>query len=271
MENPYVGPRSFRYGEALSGRDREVRDVRDRLIAERILLLYSPSGAGKSSLIEAGVRKELEDSNFTVLPTVRVGHELRSGPGGNKPETRNRYVLSTLISLEGDAHQRDLPDMTLGDYLDERRSEDTSGREQCIFFDQFEELFTLDPTDRQAKGAFLAELGRALRDRNRWALFAMREDFIAQLDPYLGLIPTRFVARYRLDLLDKTAAELAIREPAARLGVTVTQEATKRLVADLSTVRVRRGGAVVPEEGPYVEPVQLQVVCRRLWEAVMKP
>ena len=35
-----------------------------------------------------------------------------------------------------------------------------------------------------------------------WALFAIREDFLAELDPYARLMPTRFANRYRLDLLD---------------------------------------------------------------------
>ena len=44
--NPYVGPRAFKTGEALFGRDREVVRLLELLIAERIVLLYSPSGAG---------------------------------------------------------------------------------------------------------------------------------------------------------------------------------------------------------------------------------
>ena len=55
--------------------DQRDRRLRDLLIAERIVLLYSPSGAGKTSLLEAGLRPELERRDFHVLPTVRVGHE----------------------------------------------------------------------------------------------------------------------------------------------------------------------------------------------------
>ena len=51
QETPYVGPRPFETGETLYGRDWEVEELRDRLIAKRIVLLHSPSGAGKTSLI----------------------------------------------------------------------------------------------------------------------------------------------------------------------------------------------------------------------------
>jgi len=53
--NPYIGPRAFRTGETLYGRDREVDELLDLLIAERIVLLYSPSGAGKTSLVQAAL------------------------------------------------------------------------------------------------------------------------------------------------------------------------------------------------------------------------
>ena len=65
--NPYVGPRAFQYGERIYGRNREVLDLLDLLIAERITLLHSPSGAGKTSLVQAGLVPRLEREG---LPTV---------------------------------------------------------------------------------------------------------------------------------------------------------------------------------------------------------
>ena len=69
--NPYPGARPFSSDETIYGRGREVTELRDLLIARRIVLLYSPSGAGKSSLIEAGLRPRLQH-DFRVLPTIRV-------------------------------------------------------------------------------------------------------------------------------------------------------------------------------------------------------
>jgi WD40 repeat protein len=49
--------------------------------------------------------------------------------------------------------------------------------------------------------------------------------------------------------------------------VTITDEAAGKLVRELSGVRVQRpDGTIETQEGPHVEPVQLQVVCFRLWE-----
>jgi Novel STAND NTPase 1 len=268
--NPYPGPRSFRYGERIYGRDREIDQLADVLIAERIVLFYSPSGAGKTSLLEAGLRPRLEQRDFKVLPAVRVGYAAPlSLKGATVP---NRYLLSTLLSLEEDRPSdqqlgiSELLDIELNDYLARL---DHDQLDPCILFDQFEELFTLDPTDQEQKMEFLHEAGVALRDRGRWALFSMREDFIAQLDPYLHLIPTRFNTRYRLDQLDASSAEMAIRQPAEEAGVQFSEAAADRLVDDLRRVRVKRGAAVTEELGPYVEPVQLQVVCRQLWNSVV--
>ena len=61
LPNPYVGPRSFQAGEALYGRDHEIRDLLGLLIAERIVLLHSPSGAGKTSLVQAALIPQLEE------------------------------------------------------------------------------------------------------------------------------------------------------------------------------------------------------------------
>src|ERR671928_1345625 len=69
---PYVGPRPVGQGEVLYGRDHELATLVDLVIAKRIVLLYSPSGAGKTSLVNAGVIPALQAEEFVVLPVIRV-------------------------------------------------------------------------------------------------------------------------------------------------------------------------------------------------------
>jgi WD40 repeat protein len=274
--NPYVGPTSFRLGDPLYGRDEEREDLLDLLVAERIVLLYSPSGAGKTSLIQAALVPALRDAGFEVLPLIRVTHALEPRPG--MPTPRNRYVLGTLLSLEEGIPAEDqfpvaeLATMHLRDYLtarDHRGSHvDRDGRpgNEVLVFDQFEEVLTADPTDEAAKHEFFQDLGEALRDRGHWALFAMREDFLAALDPYLRHVPTRLRTTFRLDLLSVPEALDAMRRPAQHAGVDFPEEAAIQLVDDLRRVRVQRPGGRTEEAlGSYVEPVQLQVSCRLLW------
>ena len=98
LPNPYVGPRSFRYGEKLYGREQEVPALLDLLIAERIVLLYSPSGAGKTSLVQAALIPELMNEEFDVLPVMRVNKELPPELKGVKGA--NRYLVSLFLYLE---------------------------------------------------------------------------------------------------------------------------------------------------------------------------
>ena len=268
--NPYVGPRAFQYGERIYGRNREVLDLLDLLIAERITLLHSPSGAGKTSLVQAGLIARLEREGFRVLPPTRVG--LEPPPGLQSPRAVNRYVLSVLLSLEeGLPAERqlrlgELVELDLPDYLRRRAGDDDRADGEVLILDQFEELLVLDPTDQAAKAAFLAQLGEVLRDRRRWALFAMREDWIGGLDPYVRWLPTRLSTTFRLDFLGQAAARSAIQSPALDADVRFSDAAASKLVDDLRRVRVQRPDGATEEPGPYVEPVQLQVVCRRLWE-----
>ena len=126
--NPYIGPASFRLGDSLYGRDRERERLVDLLVAERIVLLYSPSGAGKTSLIQAALIPALQKAGFEVLPIIRVTHVLEPQPG--MPAPRNRYVMSVLLSLEEGLppeSQRpvgELATLTLRHYLDAHADRD---------------------------------------------------------------------------------------------------------------------------------------------------
>lgn len=67
--NPFVGPRPLETGERIDGREREITELYYLLSAERIVLLYSPSGAGKSSLIQAGMVPLMRRSFDVWRPT----------------------------------------------------------------------------------------------------------------------------------------------------------------------------------------------------------
>ena len=89
------------------------------------------------------------------------------------------------------------------------------------------------------------------------------------LERYVRFLPGHLRATYRLDFLDRTAAKAAIQRPAREHGIEFTDEAAAELVRRLSLVKVQRPDSDVSEiEAPFVQPVQLQVVCRRLWKSV---
>jgi WD40 repeat protein len=286
--NPYVGPVPFREGQKLYGREKETEELVDLLVSKRIVLLIAPSGAGKTSLIQAALIPRLRDRyKLQALPTIRLTY--RSEEIGQRTDV-NRYALSTMRSLEGHfpAEQRytdaQLADLSLGRYFEQRFpiSHDGASRQHWVLvLDQFEELFTLDPLDVVKKRAFLEDLGnvlagvRASADEPEvavpptlWALFSMREDYVAELQPFLDLIPTGLAFRYRLDLLERDRALEPVAKPA---GAAMDPATAPRLVEGLLTIQLRTPeGKEVTREGRFVEPVQLQVVCLRLWDKVVE-
>lgn len=263
---PFRGPRPFQTGDRLYGRDSEARALLSTLIAERIVLLHSPSGAGKTSLINAALIPRLEARDFTLLPTVRVGQEPPAAWAGN------RYLRATLLALEEGRPPEEqqplatLAGLSLAGYLEGRLAADPA-QDTVLIVDQFEEVLTRDPTDRPAKLAFFRELAEALRFPRLWALFVIREEYVAALEPYTRLLPTRLATHFRLELLGVQGALEALRGPPGELGVAFAQEQAARLVDDLRRVNVQQAnGSIAEQLGPTVEPVQLQVVGLRLWE-----
>ncbi len=264
--NPYVGPRPFERGEKLYGRDREIDELEDFLNTERVVLLHSPSGAGKSSLVLAGLLPRLEPF-FDVWGPTRVNQEPPDG-------TVNRYLLSALAGFEREIpkHLRRPPEIlakqTLGKYVTQRpRRRGDRQKSVLLVFDQFEEVLAVDPLALGAREVFFDQLGETLRDPDVWALFVLREDYLASLDPYAQRVPTHLKNRFRIDLLSRRAAREAIVETAQDGGREFP--AADLLVDDLRTMQVQQpDGSFVAEKGLHVEPVQLQVVCLRLWDAM---
>jgi len=263
--NPFVGPRPFERGERLYGRENEVSELHFRLNAERIILLHSPSGAGKSSLLQAGLLPLLARS-FDVWGPARVNAEpTLSGI--------NRYVLSALQGFEEGVPKELrrpadlLSDQSLAAYFEKRPRRRSAPANVVLLFDQFEEILTVDPLAVEAKHEFFEQLGELLRNPRVWALFALREDYLAPLDPYARQVPTHLKNRFRIDLLDRDAARKAMVEPAREAGREFP--GVDRLISDLAAMKVQQpDGSFVEETGQHVEPVQLQVVCRRLWDAM---
>jgi hypothetical protein len=269
--NPYVGPRPFQTGELLYGRNRDFHRLLDLLIAERILLMYSPSGAGKTSLIHACLVPALEQpeawkvrlaKTYKVKPPMRVG---RDAP--QELLVPNRYVWSALASLEEkvEVAERSAPDdlarMTLLDYFGTLAPGDPY---RVLIFDQFEEILTTNPVDLEEKRQFFLQLGELLENPKFLALISMREDYLAGLDPYAPLIPNRLDGRFRLEYLKVEQAREAILNPLPS-GFVFEPEALQELLDSLRQVKVR--GASEPAKSEWIEPYQLQVVCTRIWDA----
>lgn len=271
-QNPYVGPRPFERDDQdrFFGRDREANDLLSLIVANRVVVLYAQSGAGKTSLLNAQVAPLLEAEEFEVWPFARLqGPDLGDI---NAAEIKNIYTFYSLLSWSGE--ETDLSRLTgksIRQFLAEQpQEEDEFGYTlpRVLIFDQFEELFTAFPARWQEREAFFNQISRALtEDPLLRVVFSLREDYIAQLDPYAHLMPHNLRTRFRLERMRGDAALEAIRSPIANTNRKFAPGVAEQLMEDLRTVRVETmTGEITTVTGEFIEPVQLQVVCQNLWE-----
>src|SRR5207244_4767075 len=156
--NPYVGPKPLAQEDPIFGREQELRELRYLLTSERIVLLHSPSGAGKSSLVNArgGLCDQLRHRFDVWLPT-RVSQAAEFAVG-------NRYVWSAVAGFE-----RELPDRlrrtpeslataTLKDYVTNRPRRPGAPANGLLIVDQFEEILRVDPVNGKEKRGCWAQL-----------------------------------------------------------------------------------------------------------------
>src|SRR5215475_4133853 len=167
----YPGPRPFEPHEAdlFFGRNREVVDLYNLASTYRVTVLYSQSGAGKTSLVNAGLLPRLQGT-YGVL-RARVGGALP--PTIQLGEVKNVYAFSALVTSIGAGKD-------LSRYADAPLSEHfgISGNE-LVIFDQFEELFTSFPDRWRDREPFFEQLKAALQAREGLqVLFVIREDHL---------------------------------------------------------------------------------------------
>ena len=305
ISNPYPGPVPFdqQYSQYFFGRDGEKMELMSMIVANRVVFLYAQSGAGKTSLLNASLLPSLRAKGFEVLPVVRPGIPM---PDGVSPsEVTNIFAFNTLREWTNDANPRSLLTKSVSDFLAEdyarrvsQTPENEAGRPaRIIVLDQFEEIFTRYVERWKDRESFFLQLAEALDpdpevweetvkrlrltgpgsepDRTLRVLFVLREDYLASLHSYADLLPIRPAARVRIERLRKDAACEAVERPAQLVNKPfLKDEALKldvavELVEKLLENRVEvTNGEVASIEGEFVEPVQLQIVCKKLLESL---
>lgn len=276
--NPFKGPFPLDLGDPIFGRDREIEELLSLLVANRLVLLHSVSGCGKSSLIEAGLRPKLQDARLRGLATIRMPR--RKDESSVSENGLIDSVLATLASVDiTTSVVTTTPDFansvtkitTLDGFLRQNAPNDISASAETscfdlLIFDQFEEVFDAAHVSEADRVEFFRQVGTAFKDKTRWGLFAIREDYLGELEPYLRYLPTYLSARFRLKQLSLKNAAEAILRLSSGSGAPFEPDAALRLAEELS------GTSGVPkpyrpeQEAPSVEPVYLQVVSQYIWQ-----
>ncbi|MBN1888502.1 MAG: M23 family metallopeptidase [Thermoflexales bacterium] len=209
-------------------------------LAEQAVLFYAQSGAGKTSLLNARVIPILEKKGVQVLPVARVGSSLPASidPGA----VENIFVFSALMGLAAD---KDIPPEallghSLRSYLQMTyawpsggasvgrlsiAAEQEAGMETCptphqptlLILDQFEEIATTHREHWEQAESFFRQVREAIdRLPGLGVLFVLREDYVAELDPYTPLLPSHLQARFRMTLPTRPQAMQIVMGPASK-------------------------------------------------------
>jgi Novel STAND NTPase 1 len=273
-DSPFVGPRPFETEDRdrFFGRTRELEELLSLIIAHRAVLVYAQSGAGKTSLLKAGVIPRLEEQAYKVLPPARVYGVLPTDLPGE--EVTNIFVFHALQHWAADlchGPSEKRAQTTLAEFLKTLvppcRPDEESAAPMVIVFDQFEEFFTANTHRWQERGPFFKQLSQAQEEiPTLKVVFVMREEYIAQLDPLAELLPEKLRTRMHLERLRGNSARSAVVKPFQSRGLSFDAGAAEKLLAELSEIRVSEGDTFREAHGEFVEPVQLQVACQSLWE-----
>lgn len=274
----YPGPRSFEDkpedAALFCGRSAEVAALAARIRATRLLVLFGRSGSGKTSLLQAGAAPELR--RHLLLPVrvlIRDGSEPLTALVAR--EIARSCATHGFIHRPGESER--LWDWLAGAVIRSRDRLITP----VLVFDQFEEMFTLLPPERRngiaaqigAVAAGLAPSSAASDEPPRVKIvISLREDFVGALEELAGRIPGLFQERFQLAPLSRAQARVAIVEPAAR----PQPEAADTASARFATNAFRFDDEVLDEAldyltgaSGYVEPFQLQILCRHVENSVV--
>src|SRR6478736_2280626 len=274
-DSPFVGPRPFEKEDSdrFFGRTRETEELLSLIIAHRAVLVYAQSGAGKSSLLRAGVIGRLEGQQYQVLRSARV-HGLL--PNDVPPESvQNIFVYHALqywtATLPNGQSIKDHAKTTLSEFLKPLLAAPAADEESSppliVILDQFEEFFTTNQHRWPERRPFFDQLAQALHDLPTMkVVFVMREEYIAQLEPFAELLPEKLRPSMHLERLRSNAARNAVVKPFQNRGLSFDANAADELMKELLEIRVAEGDKFREAHGEFVEPVQLQVVCQSLWE-----
>jgi tetratricopeptide (TPR) repeat protein len=263
---PYVGPRPFNGEEShrFHGRSAESKELADLWQTNRLTVVHGEPGAGKTSLLQAGVVPRLEPTQAIVLPVGRVSHR-SAFPTAALPE-HNPLTFALLSSWDPGESPSRLSNLTISDFLRRHERTDRHGEPMptLVAIDQAEGLFREPEHRSRARSRFFDELAEALRGRPRThLLLSIRTAHLDALLPFVGLLGDASPKQFRLPPLSRDAAIDAVRWPAEHAGRLFEPGAAEQLVDELRTI-----GEPGTAASSVVEPVLLQVVCRALWTAL---
>jgi hypothetical protein len=277
--SPYRGIDYYRFVDhpIFFARQDETFELFRTVVIFKGVILFGSSGAGKSSLINAGLLPLIIDQGFVadrIRFQNRPGEEIvieriSLNDNGEKP------FLSPSLAAIGGAEDKSQVVLSLQIFKEWLYT--FARRERpLLILDQFEEIITLFEESVPSHGTSNSAL--ALQEQildlivgflhdeslNIKVLFAFREDYLAKLSKLFRLAPELSHQYLRLTLPQKKSLPDIITGPLKdelrkryRREQNFSEELINKLIAEF-TLR---------SEGDAINLSEVQIVCQELWEA----
>ncbi|MBN9661117.1 MAG: hypothetical protein J0H49_23195 [Acidobacteria bacterium] len=251
--NPFRGLSSYTRDdrEVLFGRDDDLTVILARIFSRRTTLLFSGSGVGKTSFLNAKVAPELERRYCICSHSVWSVEEPLAAL---QQALRKAWATQGFACPEGASLCGMLP----------TTHQELSGT--LFILDQFEEVFQ-NHRDTPEFDAFIENLCELVNAENLEArvIFAMREEFLGELSAFDNKVPDLFGNYYRLKAPNRRQAKEIIEATARSVGVGKSA-LLPELLNDLLRAATPGMRGAVYRSREFVSPPYLQIACRRLWD-----
>ena len=180
-------------------------------LPEGIVAVMGPSGAGKTSLVRAGIVASRPEGWAAIVSTPGAAPFRGLGQALVSQLAGDVEALERILSVDDPAVAFDLVS----------RWRKGHG-EALLVVDQFEGLFTLNPAEVQERFAGL--LGRLAREADVHVLVSLRDDFLIRCSEQEALAPV-FLDLTPLPALSAAGLRRALEEPAKARGCRFQDEA----------------------------------------------
>lgn len=278
-DNPFPGIEAFKYLErgVFFARDEDSQTLIRLVVMYRGVLLYSESGLGKSSLINAGLIHRAVNENFIPVK-IRVHpkkdrefiieHIISKREKGRD----NVEFLSSIFPIKkGETRSA----LSIKNFLDCLENQVSLKKYPLLIFDQFEEWITLFEESIPGQSAAMT---MSIKDSIKNAiisiinnnklpvkiLITIREDYLAKLTPFFNECPYLPDQALRLEPLKKEQIYNAIRGPFEEYPDIYKEGISKELAKLIIAQLEEKSG------GFHINTTEVQIVCRKLMESGKK-
>ena len=297
----YPGTKPFDANERalFNGRDTDIRNLQQSLLQQNLLVLYSRSGLGKSSLLNAGLVTAIEaDTSIDAIP-LRLGayydgiaqqpsEILFNSITREFPDYQDSFLYAKI--LDG---RKDIAQNRLWYLLKSQQIREPQRKCFILIFDQFEELFTYRNSEVQHFAKELSQLffvsipqqlQNILKEKlasdedfmsdeeveslykplNIKILFSLRSDKMSLLNSLSASFPAILKNCYELNPLNRDQAKEAIEKPAQLTDKTYLSPPFTFTTDALNLVldELTNAKAESFSDRQEIETFQLQIVCK---------